>query len=187
MEPTCHTSQEWPHHQARPAHELGTATPPGTAGPTGAAGPASSAAPAPCHVLGPKHFLPHVHNLDERYLSREHRFDRMDEVVITWINGSTSPANQPPQSSFQEHPERHQRRRFIARLKGGPATPRGPAAPPNCHTDQNRCKEPTLNRLRSKDQERPSREVVDHRASRTSPSGRTYENGPTPSIDLTYL
>jgi hypothetical protein len=24
--------------------------------------------------------------------------------VITWINGSTSPADQPPQPSFQEHP-----------------------------------------------------------------------------------
>jgi hypothetical protein len=29
----------------------------------------------------------------------------VDEVVITWINGSTSPADQP---SFQEHPEHHQ-------------------------------------------------------------------------------
>jgi hypothetical protein len=34
--------------------------------------------------------------------------DQMDEVVITWINGSTSPADQPPQPSFQEHPEHHQ-------------------------------------------------------------------------------
>jgi hypothetical protein len=81
MEPTCHTSQAWPHQQARPT---------------------------PCHVLAPEHFLPHVHNLDERDLSRKHRVDRMDEVVINWTNGSTSPADQPPQPSFQEYPKRHQ-------------------------------------------------------------------------------
>jgi hypothetical protein len=48
------------------------------------------------------------------------------------------------------------RRRFIPRLRGGSTAPREPAAPPNRHTGQNRRKEPTLNRLRSKDQERPS-------------------------------
>jgi hypothetical protein len=32
--------------------------------------------------------------------------DRMDEVVITWINGSTSPADQLPQPSNQGHHER---------------------------------------------------------------------------------
>jgi hypothetical protein len=89
-------------------HEPGTAAPPGTAGPAGAAGLAVAVGPASCHVLGPEHFLPRMHNLDERDLSRKHRFDRMDKVVITWINGSTSPADQPPQPSFQEHPERHQ-------------------------------------------------------------------------------
>jgi hypothetical protein len=78
-------------------------------------------------------------------------------------------------------------RRFISRLRGGPVAPRGLAAPPNRHTDQNRHKEPTLNRLRSKDQERPSQEAVDHRVGRTSSSGRTYENVPTRSTDLTYL
>jgi hypothetical protein len=95
-------------------HEPGTAAPPGTTAPPGMAGPASAAVlagaagHAPCHVLAPEHFLPHVHNLDEQDLSRKHRFDRMDEVVITWINGSTSPADQPPQPSFQEHLEHHQ-------------------------------------------------------------------------------
>jgi hypothetical protein len=49
-----------------------------------------------------------VHNLDERDLLGKCQFDQMDEVVITWINGSTSPFNQPQQPSFQEHPERHQ-------------------------------------------------------------------------------
>jgi hypothetical protein len=83
-------------------HEPGTTASPGTAGPAGAAGP------APCHILSPEHFLPRVHNLDERDLSRKCRFDRMDEVVITWINGSTSPADQRPQLSFQEHPKHHQ-------------------------------------------------------------------------------
>jgi hypothetical protein len=73
------------------------------------------------------------------------------------------------------------RRWFIPRLRGGPA------APPNRHTGRNRPKELTLNRLRSKDQERPSQEAVDHRAGRTSSSGRTYENGPMRSTNLTYL
>jgi hypothetical protein len=67
------------------------------------------------------------------------------------------------------------RRWFILRLRGGPA------APPNSHTGQNRRKEPILNRIGSKDQERPSQEAVDHRA------GSTYENEPTRSTDLTYL
>jgi hypothetical protein len=58
-----------------------------------------TAGPALCHVFGPNHFLPRVHNLDEQDLSRKHQFDRMGEVVITWINGSNSPANQPPQPS----------------------------------------------------------------------------------------
>jgi hypothetical protein len=107
MEPTWHTNQARPHHQARTALQVRPAwqmrpalqarsTLPGVAAPT------------PCHVLGPKHFLPRVHNLDERDWSRKRRFDRMDEVMITWINGSTSSADQLPRPSFQEHPERHQ-------------------------------------------------------------------------------
>jgi hypothetical protein len=83
-------------------HEPDTAAPPGTVG------PGRCGRPCPCHVLSPEHFLPHVHNLDERDLSRKYQFDRMDEVVITWINGSTSPTDQPAQPSFQEHSERHQ-------------------------------------------------------------------------------
>jgi hypothetical protein len=59
-----------------------------------------------------------------------------------------------------------EQRRFITRLVVGLA------APPNRHTGQNRRKKATLNRLRSKDQERPSREAVDHKAGRTSLSGR---------------
>jgi hypothetical protein len=68
-----------------------------------------------------------------------------------------------------------ERRRFIPRHRGGSA------APLNRHADRNRLKLPTFNRLRSKDQERPSRKVVGHRA------GRTYENGPTCSTYLIYL
>jgi hypothetical protein len=52
-------------------------------------------------------------------------------------------------------------KRFILRLRGGPA------APPNRHTGQNRHKELTLNLFRSKDQERPSQEAVDHSVGRT--------------------
>jgi hypothetical protein len=77
--------------------------------------------------------------------------------------------------------------RFIPRHRGGSAPPRGPSTPPNRHADQNWLKLPTFNLLRSKDQEHPSQEVVDHRAVHTSSSGRTYENGPTHSTDLTYL
>jgi hypothetical protein len=74
-----------------------------------------------------------------------------------------------------------ERMRFIPRLRGGPAVPIRPTAPPNRRADRNRLKLKTFNRLRSKDQERPSQEAVDHRA------GHTYENGPTRSTDLTYL
>jgi hypothetical protein len=88
-------------------HEPGTAAPPGTTGPAGAADLVGAVSPALCHILSPEHFLPHMHNLDERDLSRKHRFHRMDEVVITWMNGSTSPADQLPQPSFQDHPEHH--------------------------------------------------------------------------------
>jgi hypothetical protein len=80
-----------------------------------------------------------------------------------------------------------EQRRFIPRLRGGPATPRGSAARPNRRADQIRLKLPTFNRLRSKNQEHPSQEAVDHRVGRTSSSGCTYENGPTHSTDLTYL
>jgi hypothetical protein len=97
----------------------------------------------------------------------------MDEVVITWINRSTSLADQPPQPSFQDHPDRHRVKavhptawRWAGRTSQPPYWPKP---------------ELTLNHLRSKDQERPSQEAVDHRA------GRTYENGPTRSTDLTYL
>jgi hypothetical protein len=76
---------------------------------------------------------------------------------------------------------------FIPWLRGGSAAPRGPIAPPNHHTGQYQCKEPTLNRLRSKDQECPSQEVVDHKAGRTSSSGCTCDIGPTRLTDLTYL
>jgi hypothetical protein len=78
-------------------------------------------------------------------------------------------------------------RQFIPRHRGGSAAPRGLAAPPNRRADQNRLKLPTFKRLRSKDQEHPSKEEVDHRAGRSSSSGRTYENRPTRSTDLTYL
>jgi hypothetical protein len=47
------------------------------------------------------HLLSRGHNLDDRDRPRKCRFDRMDDVRITWINGSTCPADQPPQPSFQ--------------------------------------------------------------------------------------
>jgi hypothetical protein len=79
-------------------HGLGTAEPPGRVGAAGAAGP------APWLVRGPMHLLFREHNLDERDPPRKRRFDRMEDVRITWINGSTCPAAQPPQPSFQGDP-----------------------------------------------------------------------------------
>jgi hypothetical protein len=70
--------------------------------------------------------------------------------VITWINGSSSPAEQPPQLSFQDHPERHRAKVVHPTTRGGLATPRGSDAPSNRHTGQNRRKEPTLNRLKAR-------------------------------------
>jgi hypothetical protein len=138
-----------------------------------------AAGPAPCHVLSLEHFLPRVHNLDERDLSRKRRFDRV------------CPPLQPI-----NHYNRHsksilsvtKRRRFIPRLKGGSA------APPNRHIGQNRRKEPTLNRLRSKDQERPSQRrwiigpaTPPHPAApmkmgpRPQPTSLTYKRSLTPA------
>jgi hypothetical protein len=122
------------------------------------------------------------------------KIDQGNIGLIEWMNlgllGSMGPLLRPI------NPHNHhskailsvlERRRFIPRRRGGPAIPRGPIAPPNRRADRNRHKLPTFNRLRSKDQERPIREAMDHRASRTSSSNRTYENGPTRSTDLTCL
>jgi hypothetical protein len=120
--------------------------------------------------------------------------DQWNVNLIKWMrlgsHGSMGPLVRP----INRH-NRHskailgvpERRRFIPRQRGGPAAPKRLDAPPNGCADRNRHKIPTFNHLRSKDQERPSREAVDHRADRTSSSGRTYENGPTRSIDLTCL
>jgi hypothetical protein len=89
-----------------------------------------AAAPAPWHVAGPTHPLSRRHNLDERDRPMKRRFDRMDEVRISWINGSTCPADQPPQASFQGNPRVPERRRFITWLRVGSTAPRGPAASP---------------------------------------------------------
>jgi hypothetical protein len=86
-------------------HGLGTAEPPGTTGPVGAAGLAGAAGPTPWHILSPMHLLSREHNLDERDPPRKRWFDRMDEVRITWINGSTCLVIQPPQPS-QGNPRR---------------------------------------------------------------------------------
>jgi hypothetical protein len=146
-----------------------------------------AAASAPWHVSGPMHLLSSEHNLDERDGPRKRRFDQMDEVRITWINGSTCPADQPPQPHSKAILGVPERRRFITRHGVRPATPRGPTAPPNRHTGRNRPKERTLNRLRSSDQERPRREAVDHRADHTPWSDRTCHFGPTRSTDLPCL
>jgi hypothetical protein len=91
LEATCHRG-------------LGMAEPPGTTGPVGAAYLAGAAGPAPWLVPGPMHHLSREHNLDERDPPRKHQFDRMEEVRITWINGSTCSADQQPQPSFQGNP-----------------------------------------------------------------------------------
>jgi hypothetical protein len=87
-------------------HGLGTAAPPGMASPAGAADPIGAAAPALWHASSSTHLLSRGHNFDERDRPRKRRFGLMDEVRITWINGSTCPADQRPQPSFQGNPRR---------------------------------------------------------------------------------
>jgi hypothetical protein len=94
--------------------------------------------------------------------------DQGNVSLIEWMRlgslGSMGPLIRP----FNHHNRHskatlgiHERMQFITRHRVGPV------APPNRHTRRNRPKEPTLNRLRSIDQERPRREVVDHNAGRT--------------------
>jgi hypothetical protein len=87
-------------------HWLGTAGLAGAAGLAGVAGPARCGHTCPVARTCPIHLLSHRHNLDERDRPRKRRFDRMDEVRITWINGSTCLADQPTQPSFQGNPRR---------------------------------------------------------------------------------
>jgi hypothetical protein len=92
------------------SHKLGTAEPPARAAlqmrSSSQVRPAlpGVAAPAPWLVPSPIHLLSCRHNLDEWDRPRKRQFDRMDEVRITWINGSTYTAVQPPQPSFQSNP-----------------------------------------------------------------------------------
>jgi hypothetical protein len=94
--------------------------------------------------------------------------DHLDQWVhLSGPSTATTVIPRPPWASLSE---------------GGSSRHRGgSAAPPNLRADRNRLKLPTFNRIRSKDQERPSQEAVDYRAD------RTYENGPTRSTNLTYL
>jgi hypothetical protein len=120
--------------------------------------------------------------------------DQQNVRLIEWMKFWSLGLMGPPLWPINRH-SRHSkiilsvtwRRRFMPHLRGGPDAPRGSAAPPNRHADQNRLKLPTFNCIRSKDQERPGQEAVDHRANRTSSSGHTIENGPTCSTDLTYI
>jgi hypothetical protein len=168
MEPMCHTSQARPHHQARLALQVRPHLP-----------RATSSVPI-------KSFLTCTTWMNE--------IDPGNVDLIEWMKLWSLGSIGPPLRPINHHNRNSKAilsvtkwRRFIPRLRGGPAAPRGPAAPPNRHNDQNRRKELTLNRLRSKDQECPSQEAVDHRAGHTPWSGRTYENGTTLSTDLTYL
>jgi hypothetical protein len=93
LEPTCHTGKARLALQVRPALQVQPALP-------------GAATPTPWHVSSPIHLLSRGQNLNERDRPRKRQFDRMDEVSITWIYGSTCPANQPPQPSFQGNPKR---------------------------------------------------------------------------------
>jgi hypothetical protein len=174
MEPTCHKSQARPHHQARPTLQVRPAWQVRPALPRATSSVPNTSFPA-CTTWMNKIYQGNV-------------------SLIKWMKLWSLGSMGPPLWLINHH-NCHSKsilsvtkwRRFSPRLRGGPAAPRGPATPPNRHTGQNQHNELTLNHLRIKDQERPSQEAVDHRAGRTSPSGRTYENGPTPSTDLTYL
>jgi hypothetical protein len=64
-------------------------------------------------------------------IERKHHFDQMDEAEITWINGSTPPAINCHNRHSKAIMSVTKQRRFISRLRVGPA------APPNHHTGQN--------------------------------------------------
>jgi hypothetical protein len=168
MESTWRMSQARPHHQARPALQVRPALPRATSSVPNTSFPV-------CTTWMKEIYQGNV---------------GLIEWMKLWSLGSMGPPLRPI-NGHNCHSKSilsiTKWRRFIPRLRGGPVAPRGPATPTNCHTGQNRWKEPTLNRLRSKDQERPRREAVDHRASRTPWSGRTCDIGPTRSTDLTYL
>jgi hypothetical protein len=168
MEPTCHTSQARSHHQARPALQVRPHLPRAT-------------------YSVPITFFPTC-------TTWMNEINQGNVGFIEWMKLWSLGSMGPPLRPINRH-NRHsktilsvtERRRFIPRLRAEQATLRGPAAPPNRCANQNWLKLPTVNHLRSKDQEHPSREAVDHRAGHTSSSGRNYENGTMRSTDLTYL
>jgi hypothetical protein len=139
------------------------------------------AAPAPWHTSSPSH-------ASLAGITWMNKIDQGNVGSIEWMNLGSLRSMGPLVRLINCH-NRHskailsipKRRRFIPQHRGGPA------APPNRRADRNRHKLPTFNHLRSKDQERPSREAVDHRVDHTPSSSRTYENWPTCSNDLTFL
>jgi hypothetical protein len=160
LEPTCHTGYARPHHQARLALQVRPALP-------------GAAAPAPWLVLGPMHLS------SPAGTTWMNEIDQGNVGLIEWMRLGSFESMGPLVRPFNRH-NRHskavlgvpERRWFITRHGVGPA------APPNRHTGRNRPKEPTLNRLRSSDQERPRWEAVDHRAGHTPWSSRTWDIGP---------
>jgi hypothetical protein len=143
MEPTCHKSLARPHHQARPALQVWSSWKVWPALPRGTSSVLNTSFPA-CTTW-----------MNEIYQG--------NIGVIEWMKLWSLGSMGPPLRSINRH-KRHSKsilsvtrwRRFIPRLRGGPAAPRGSATPPNRHTGQNWRKQPTLNHLRSKDQEHPS-------------------------------
>jgi hypothetical protein len=79
------------------------------------------------------------------------------------LNRSLNRCNCHPEA-IQGVPEHS---RCITQHGGGPAAPRGPAAPINLCVERNQPMEPTYNHLRSSDQGRPRREAAHHSADRT--------------------
>jgi hypothetical protein len=136
-------------------HGLGTAALPGAATLAGAATPALWLVPGPMHLL----------STGTTWMIE---IDQGNASLIEWMRlgslGSMGPLVRPinhhncHSQAILGIPER---RRFITR-HGVWAT-----APPNRHIGRNRPKEPTLNRLRSSEQEHPRREAADHKAGRT--------------------
>jgi hypothetical protein len=149
-------------------HGLGTASLIGVTGQASAAGPTGAADPSRCGRACPvAHHWSNTPPLPRAQLGRT-RSTKETVGLIEWMRvgsvGSMGPLVRPI-----NHHNHHSKailgvpegRRFISRHGVGPA------APPNRQTEKNRPKEPTLNRLRSSDQERPGREAVDHRAGQT--------------------
>jgi hypothetical protein len=151
--PAAH-SQARPHHIRPQVDRVGHSWPG-----LGSTAPIGTPAPTICHVSGPRHQQSHKHTLDGWDTPVNGRFGQKAKFGSTWIDVPTLNHHNRHSEAILDIPER---RWCITRHRGGLASPRGPAAPIHPRAGRNRPKERTYNCVRSSDQGRPRREVVDH-------------------------